>query len=214
MPSGPALISPNGTASRGMGSGGYVWSRPAASGVLKPNADAAVLPVSNPAEQRPPRLLQPDSPKPLKPLRGDRPPFQLIKQRDERSAESETIRPTAQLTPLKEAPVLKFEALEQAPPLGTVVSPRKLRQLNKPVTAAPPAPNAGGTSRPLPPAPLGFSPLVRPLKPQTEADPRVKRLPPTGDNPQGLLRRRVLPQQPIPIYPEVPEPGAGSKEVL
>lgn len=82
-------------------------------------------------------------------------------------------------------------------PLSPVTSPRKLRHRTIPSGAAeaasqPTAPAVGS------PAAGGWS------KPKSGAIQRLRRLPPVFESAPGSVKRSSLPQEPIPIYPEVP----------
>lgn len=190
IPAGPAIISPNGTASTQLMPSGQVLSVSQSSSEQN---EASMTTAARPSS--PPRILRPASAKPIPLSQSPKLPLHLTSQQTNWSETPARSNPGASTG---EPPVLNFENLEAAPPLGSVVSPRTARQSIPPATV----PSTSTEVKNEKAAP--HAGLVKPLLPQAGEGTRIRRLPPVTKPSQGFLTRPTLPQKPIPIYPELP----------
>lgn len=143
-----------------------------------------LIPAASRSEGNP--LSPPAAPFKLRSVPKEKTPFQLISDRQTTIGNA-----TDQNSP-KTSNVLTYDALQGVAPLTDVISPRKLREAQK-------SPIKGSTEPPK-----------RPIW----SDPRLRRLPPVFESARSALKKRELPQQPIPLYPEVPPPGSRPREDL
>lgn len=195
---GPPLISPAISAVPRPAESPIVAHPEAASrgGTIKPG-DRLDLRIGDPPGIAP---LQPATPE-LQPVPS---PIQLTAQKApiaKRPAPQASIGRSAGKTKPASAPrTLAHGSLSGGGPLADVVTPRKQREAARA--------QSGKNQAAKEPRTL----LAAPLKPSIDG--KITRLPPVSQNERGSSKRRELPQEPIPIYPEVPlhgvkKPAAG-----
>lgn len=203
LPAGPALISPNSSAANYGASGQFVaLSGPTVTSALAPVESAQSEPVRF-ARTSPPRVIRPAAEKSLPSNSNDDSPFRLIGQ-EQSSAPAPRIAPALQTTPAPTGPVLKFETLTDQPPLGNVVSPRKLREGTSSLTN--PVPEPAATVPVTKPKPIGSGATQAPPTLRKPLSPLVQ---PVGRN--RLTAPVVPPQDSRPI--DAVQPPAAKSDV-